>query len=113
MIRSASDIRPRAFNSTILPYLSRLNVLPWVHIHDALGSGNTQVENSKGTFMRLKSFTPIEDQRKKERKLERRWCFSMEIWLLFLGTRIVGDGDGGRFLDYTTKSGREILTSRN
>ena len=47
----------------------------------------------KVIFMRLKLFTPIEDQRKKERKLGKRWFFSMGKWLPSFRIRIVGDGE--------------------
>ena len=71
-------------------------------------------EEVEGIFMRSKSFTSIEVPRKMEKKGDKRlFFFYGKVVSLLWDPDQWRWGDGGRFLDYTTKNGREILTSGN
>ena len=85
------NLRPLVYNFTILAFLFRPRVTPWELTLGVLESGSTLLERLKVTFMRLKSCSPIEAQRKMGRKKGRRlYSFTAKLPLSF-GTRIDGD----------------------
>ena len=85
------NLHPLVYNFTILAFLFRPRVTPWELTLGVLESGSTLLERLKVTFMRLKSCSPIEAQRKMGRKKGRRlYSFTAKLPLSF-GTRIDGD----------------------